>query len=181
MSALFEKVSTLADDPDLLRRRRYGVIEIVDERLVRIVLRPWPRLVSLPEIHGWGRWQHAHRPGNRCRLYYNQPWRHGNFLALKYVQSTRDATLRTFRLSLLVLDEIARLKGTDAIVTEVANLRISARLLQRWGWAPHLESSGRRHYIKRFYGRYPAAEPGLVMAVTAALPVNAPAPEMALQ
>lgn len=161
MSTLFSQVATLGEDVELLRRRRYGMIEIVDERLARIVLRPLPRWASLPEIHGWGRWQHARQEGNRCRLFYNQPRRHGRYLALKYVQSTHGATLRTFRLSLLVLDEIARIKGTDAIVTDVANLRISARLLKRWGWAPHLESRWHRHYIKRFYGQYPPPEPGL--------------------
>lgn len=158
---MFPQVAALDEDVALLRRRRYGMIEVVDHRLARIVLRPWPRLVSLPEIHGWGRWQHQHQPGNRCRLFYNQPRGHSNFLALKYVHSTRDATLRTFRLSLRVLDEIARIKRTDAIVAEVANLRISARLLERWGWSPHLGHSARRHYIKRFYGQYPPAEPGL--------------------
>jgi hypothetical protein len=56
---------------------------------------------------------------------------------------------------LIVLDEIARLKGSDAIVAEVRNLRISNRLLHRWGWESHLPTSRRRHYIKRFYGSYP--------------------------
>ena len=56
---------------------------------------------------------------------------------------------------LVILDEIARLKGTDAIVAEVRNLRISERLLRRWGWESHMPTSRRRHYIKRFYGTYP--------------------------
>ena len=121
-------------------------------------LRPWPKTISLAEILLWGRGFHLRAEGNRCWLYYNQPRRHRNFLALKYVVSSRHSTLRTFRSSLIVLDEIARLKGTDAIVCEVSNLRISDRLLKRWGWQSHVPSSRRRHFIKRFYGTYPEPE-----------------------
>ena len=69
--------------------------------------------------------------------------------------SSRAATFRTVRSSLVILDEIARLKSTDAIVAEVRNLRISDRLLRRWGWESHVPTSRRRHFIKRFYGTYP--------------------------
>jgi hypothetical protein len=55
----------------------------------------------------------------------------------------------------LVLDEIARIKQTDAIVCDVRNARISDRLLRRWGWESHVPQSRRRHFIKRFYGEYP--------------------------
>jgi len=88
-------------------------------------------------------------------LYYNQPCRHRRFLALKYIISGYGATFRTFRSALIILDEIARLKRTDAIVAEVRNLRISDRLLARWGWESHMPTSRRRHFIKRFYGSYP--------------------------
>ncbi len=95
------------------------------------------------------------RQGDYCWLYYNQPCRHRRFLALKYIVSSRAATFRTVRSSLAILDEIARLKSTDAIVAEVRNLRISDRLLRRWGWESHVPTSRRRHFIKRFYGTYP--------------------------
>ena len=39
---------------------------------------------------------------------------------------------------------IARLKGSDAILCDASNLRISDRLLARWGWTPHAASLGRR-------------------------------------
>jgi hypothetical protein len=54
------------------------------------------------------------------------------------------------------LDEIARIKGIDALVCEAWNLRLSDRLLRRCGWERHVLHSRRRHFIKRFYGRYPA-------------------------
>jgi hypothetical protein len=152
---LFETVTDLAAGAETLRRRPYGVIEVTDQGLTRVRLRPFPKLISLPEAVFLGQWRHARRRGDRCWLYYNQPRRFRSFLALKYVVSTRGTTLRTFRTALAVLDEIARLKGTDAILCDVSSSRISDRLLARWGWEPHKPSRWHRHFIKRFYGQYP--------------------------
>jgi hypothetical protein len=77
-----------------------------------------------------------------------------NFLALKYLVSSMGTSFRTVRATLHVLDRIAEIKRTDAIVTEVTNFRISERALRRLGWERHLYGSKRRHYIKRFYGDY---------------------------
>lgn len=159
-----ETIVDLAAGRELLRARPYGVIETVDERLARVRLRPFPKLVSLPEIAVVGRLRHRYAPGNRCRLYYNQPCGHRNFLALKYVVSSAGASLATFRLALTVLDEIARIKRVDALLCDAANLRISDRLLARWGWTPHCPSPWHRHFIKRFYGDYPAPPAALYPA-----------------
>jgi hypothetical protein len=153
--ALFHTVRDLQRDAELLRRRPYGVICMADERLKQIRLRPWPTAISVLESMLWERLVHDRGEGNCCWLYYNQPRGHRSFLALKYVVSSRGATFKTFRSCLIVLDEIARIKQSDAIVCEVRNLRISDRLLARWGWESHLPSSRRRHFIKRFYGTYP--------------------------
>ena len=59
--------------------------------------------------------------------------------------------------TLAILDEIARLKQTDAIDCDAANLRISDRVLERFGWEPHRPSKWHRNFIKRFYGVYPEA------------------------
>jgi hypothetical protein len=80
-----------------------------------------------------------------------------NFLALKYVVSTGGTSYATFRAALNVLDLVAELKRTDAIVCDVANLRISDRLLARLGWQPHKPRRWHRNYIRRFYGVYPLA------------------------
>jgi hypothetical protein len=88
-------------------------------------------------------------------LYYNQPWRFLNFLALKYVASTGGTSYATFRAALVALDELAELKGVDALLCDAANTRISDRLLARFGWAPHKPQRWRRNFIKRFYGVYP--------------------------
>jgi len=158
MWLLFQTVGDLREEADILRRRPYGVIEMVDERLAGIHLRPWPRVISAAEVRWLGGRFHQHRPGNRCLLYYNQPWGFRNFLTLKYVVSSRDATLRTFRGALVILDEIARIKQSDAALCEASNLRISDRLLNRCGWRRHVPDSDRRHFIKRFYGEYSAPD-----------------------
>jgi hypothetical protein len=144
----------LASDADLLRRRPYGVIEARGGRLAAIHLRPWPKFVSLLDVV-FGNWYHDHVPGDRVRLYYNQPRRFPNFLTLKYVISARGTTWATFRRALATLDEIARIKNSDALLCDAANFRISPRLLAREGWQPHTGSRWHRNYIKRFYGEYP--------------------------
>jgi hypothetical protein len=155
----FQTVADLRQGAEVLRRRPYGVIEMIDERLAGIHLRPWPKTISVAEVWWLGGRYHRRRPGNRCLLYYNQPWGHRNFLTLKYLVSSSRTTMRTARGALLVLDEIARLKRSDAILCEASNLRISDRLLARWGWERHVLDSPRRHFIKRFYGDYPPVAP----------------------
>ena len=78
-----------------------------------------------------------------------------SFLALVHVVSNADTSYPTIRQAATVLDEIARLKRTDAIVCHVANDRISDRLLRRWGWEQHAPQLRGRNFIKRFYGKYP--------------------------
>ena len=78
-----------------------------------------------------------------------------NFLALKYIVSTRGTSYRTFRAALSVLDAIAELKQIDAIVCDAANIRLSDRLMARLGWEPHKPQRWHRNFIRRFYGKYP--------------------------
>ncbi len=149
---------TLADpfaDCEALRRGRFGVIEVRNGRLAAIHLRAWPKIGSALEVEWLGQRVHRARPGDRCLVYYNQPRRFPNFLALKYVVSQRDCTLATFHRALEVLDEVARVKRTDALLCDVWNARISDRLLARWGWEPHKPARWHRNHVKRFYGVYP--------------------------
>lgn len=151
-------VRTLDDpfDTDVadLRRGRYGVIEIRDGELWAIHLRPVPKFVSGLEA-SWFGWHARHTAGDRCWLYYDQPWRYPRFLALKFVAARRDASFATCRRAATVLDAVARVKQIDAIVCDVWNPRISERLLARWGWQPLQAQRWHRNYIKRFYGSYP--------------------------
>jgi hypothetical protein len=151
MPRWFETVTDLADEQQraLVGRRRYGRIEMSDGCLERILLRPLPKLAA-PFDLAWGRLVHRSAAGNRCWLYYNQPPGLDQFLALKLVVSTREATLASFRGALEVLDEVARIKQTYAIVCDAAYWRISDRLLTRWGWQAHKPQRWHRNFIKRF-------------------------------
>jgi len=88
-------------------------------------------------------------------LYYDQPRRFRNFLTVKYLVSSRGTTRATLHRVLDVLDEIARIKGTDAILCTLVNGRISEQVMHRYGWGRHCPSRWYRHYIKRLYGDYP--------------------------
>jgi hypothetical protein len=152
-------IADFAQDAEIIRQRRFGMIEVVDGALARIVVRPWPKVVSIVEAALIGAWRHRRRSGDRIRLYYKQPWRLSNYLVLQYAESARSTSLRSLNAALAALDEVARLKGSDALLCEITNHRISGELARRWGWEAHCRSSWRRHFIKRFYGVYPDARP----------------------
>jgi hypothetical protein len=156
MGEWFKSVYDVGSAAGQIERRRYGVIEVNAGQFTAIHFRPWPKIISTIEASWLGGWQHGRRRRDQCLLYYNQPIGHDSYLALKYVVSSFGTSYRTFRQTLAVLDEVARIKQTDAIVADVTNQRISDRLLSRQGWEPHLPDSNRRHFIKRFYGRYSA-------------------------
>jgi hypothetical protein len=162
---LWQTVTSLDGAADVLRGRRYGRIDIADGRFRGIQLRPYAKLALGPEALLLGRWGHEHLPGDRLRLYYNQPWRFPNFLVLKYIASRAATSYASLLRALEVLDYLARLKRSDAILSDVANWRISDRLLARHGWEPHCPSRWHRHYIKRFYGQYPPAAAWLAKGV----------------
>jgi hypothetical protein len=151
----FETIVDLETGREAVRARRYGVIETRGGELLAIHLRPSPKLVSLPELLPLGLRYHARGAADRCLLYYNQPWRMPNFLALKYIVSTTGTSYRTFRAALVVLDAVAALKQIDAIVCDAANMRLSDRLMARLGWEPHKPQRWHRNFIRRFYGHYP--------------------------
>ena len=152
--------TTISDwdaDRERLVRGRYGVIETAGGRFVAVHLRPWPKLLSWPELWPVGPAYHARGGADRCWLYFNQPRQCSSFLALKYVASTRGTSYATFLAALAALDRLAELKRTDALLCDAANTRISDRLLRRLGWESHKPQRWRRNYIKRFYGTYPAS------------------------
>lgn len=151
MLTWFAEVTDLMAQAEQVRSGRYGVIEVADERFVRVVLRPFPKVASVLETSVIGKSFHRRRAGNYCRLYYNQPRQFPSFLALRYFVSARGTTFATVRTALAALDEIARIKGTGALLCDVANLRISDRALARWGWEPHAPQRWHRNFIKRLY------------------------------
>jgi hypothetical protein len=155
MGRWFETITDLQQGRETLLRRHYGIIEARDGAFYRVRLRPYPKIGSVPEALLIGGWYHRCRHADRCRLYYNQPRRFPNFLAVKYFLSARDTRLDTVRRLLEALDEIARIKGCDAILCDAANWRLSTAIMTRFGWEPHVPSKWHRHFIRRFYGKYP--------------------------
>jgi hypothetical protein len=153
---IFASIADLTHNAEALIRHRYGVIEVVDGQFQRVLIRPWPKILVGPEVLWFGQWLHQRRRGDRLLIYYNQPRRFSNYLALAYAFSSQKTWMRTIRVGLEALDEIARLKQSDALLCDVGNWRISDRFMRRWGWEPHCPRSWwHRHYIKRFYGTYP--------------------------
>ena len=138
-----------------IRAGRYGVIETAGGEWRAIHVRPWPKLASLPELLPLGPRYHCRGSADRCLLYYNQPRRMPNFLALRYVVSTAGTSYQTFRAALRMLDQVAAVKGIDAIVCDAGNIRLSDRLMARLGWEPHKPERWHRNFIRRFYGEYP--------------------------
>ncbi len=136
---------------------RCGRIITQAGRLVGVHGRWWPYYGSWFQVY----WDMALRPlkRDRCELYFHKPLGSKDFLCLSYVHSGARTSLSSFYLATLVLDEIARVKGSKAIVCNVTNHRISDRLMERWGWQAHCQKWRGRHFIKRFYGHYPKIAP----------------------
>jgi hypothetical protein len=154
MGALFETIREIETNQQTLRRRPYGVIEAAHGQLVRIQLRPWPKIASLVEVHWIQRMKTRRHQNDVCRLFYNQPLGHRNYLALAYVESSLGTSLRTFYATLDTLNQIAYLKRSDAILAEVTSSRITDRFMLRRGWERYMDHKPGRHWIKRFYGTY---------------------------
>jgi hypothetical protein len=155
MFSLFETVTDLSQGTQTLRTRRYGVIETRNGDFRRIRLRPFPRIGSVPETMLLGGAFHRYCPGDCCLLYYNQPRRFPNFLAVKYILSSHRATWGSVQRALEVLEEIARIKHSEALLCDAANWRLSTAIMNRMGWESHCPSRWHRHFIRRFYGQYP--------------------------
>src|SRR3954453_14016009 len=150
-----QTIGDLVTGSERIRAHRYGVIETARGQLRAVHLRPWPKLLAAPELLPLGPKYHQHGESERCLLYYNQPRRMGNFLALKYIVTTVGTSFRTFRAALSALDAIAEIKQIDAIVCDAANVRLSNRVMARLGWEPHKPQRWHRNFIRRFYGVYP--------------------------
>ena len=155
MKPLIKTIRDIEANQETLRKRPYGVIEAVKGQFVRIQLRPWPKYASLVEAHWWRAMKSKRHERDVCRLFYNQPMGHRNYLTLSYVESSLNTQLKTFYKALDVLTQIAFIKRSDAILAEVTNQKITDRFMTRRGWERHREQSSQRHWIKRFYGSYP--------------------------
>lgn len=152
-----QPVSNIAQHAELLANRRCGRIVAERGQLEAVYGRWWPYIGSL--LQTWIDKRFRLVTSDRCELYYHAPLTSSKFLTLSYVRSGPKTSLSTFYASTLVLDEIARLRRANAIVCNVTNVRITDRLMQRWGWEEHCQDWAGRHFIKRLYGEYQTIKP----------------------
>mgnify|MGYP001547403131 CR=1 FL=1 len=139
-------------DADLIRRWRCARIVMRGGKLECVQRRWLTGSVSVAQV--WWQGYYGRRDDDVCWLDYHQPWGMPAFLTLDYIHSGRRAGYKSFIGACNVLDEIARLRGTSAIVAHVSNEKISDRLLERVGWQRHLDHWSGRHWIRRFYDGY---------------------------
>lgn len=151
-------ITRLKGSESRLEKWRCGRIVTCEGRL-RLIQRRWLGYrASLLRVGIDKRFRPRGLP--ECVLLYHHGWLSKDYLVLGYVASHPRASTASLYCAGLVLDEVARVKGCHAIVTEVTNPRLSDQLLERWGWERHCQSWSGRHFIKRFYGTYPEiAEP----------------------
>lgn len=154
---LCQTVLDLDRQAALVRDARHGVIEAIEGRFSRLVLRPWPKLVSLADVYLFGPWFHRRLRRDRCLLYFDQPWGSPNYLAVKYFLAYGGTSYASIVAARRAIDEVARIKGSDALVCHVGNGRLSARIMARWGWEPLNDSPRCSLFVRRFYGQYPSA------------------------
>lgn len=154
---LYTTVLDLDRQADLVRHAHHGVIEASGGRFRRLILRPWPKLVSLADVLLFGPRLHRRRRRDRCLLYYDQPWGSPDYLAVKYLLAYGGTSYASVVAARRAIDEVARIKEADALVCHVGNRRLSARIMSRWGWSPLNDSPRCSLFVRRFYGHYPPA------------------------
>lgn len=144
----FETVKALSDS--VVRARRYGVIESRAGEFRAVHFRPFPKFASLAEAWASRVTRNWRRAEDVCWLCYNEPASCPGFLTLAYLVSSNRTALATIQASLAALDDVARFKRSDAIVCDASNLRLSDRIMQRYGFVRHAETLAGRNFIKRF-------------------------------
>jgi hypothetical protein len=144
----FESVDDLSDPA--VRLRRYGVIDARKGSFRSVHFRPFPKLASLAEAWLDRALRRLRKSEDRCWLYFNEPRSCPGFLTLAYFVSTPGTSLATIQAALGGLDEIAKVKGSDAIVCDASNSRLSDRMMARYGFEKHAPTLPGHHFIKRF-------------------------------
>jgi len=151
----FEQFENLEDARPLIARRRYGVIEVQAGQFASIRFKPWPKTISRMEISLSNRLRSGRNDIDRCRLYYNLPISTPGFLTIAYIESNPETSWKTARRAMETVDWIAEIRDVNAAVSELSNEKISDRLMDRLGWQTHCEHLSGRHFIKRYYGKFP--------------------------
>ncbi|KLU01950.1 hypothetical protein RISK_006134 [Rhodopirellula islandica] len=137
----------LETNEDAISRVRCGRIVMRDGKLERIEQHGMRSPVSVAQV--WWQAKFAALQGDVCCLDYHVPRGMNAFMTLDYVRSGDATGFATAIGAFQVLDEIARLRKSYAIVAHVSNARITDRHLKRAGWERHLLDWPGRHFIRR--------------------------------
>jgi len=141
------KLDCIEGHADELQACNYGEVLLSHGELVAIYPRWWPKIASR-----WEAIQHTllrSLPEDVCRAYYAFPRRAPGYMTVIYAHSGPNTHYRTLYRGVKVMEDIARLRNTKAMVCESVNARVDERLLNRWGYVKHAVSLGGNHYIKR--------------------------------
>lgn len=128
-------------------KMRCGQIIVREGQLLAIKPRRFPIMASVAAVKwqtGWGR-----RDDAVCKLDFSVPRNLPGYLTLDYIRGGQRGGYRTFRTATRLLDRVAEIKQSAAIVAHVTNSAISDRLLQRLGWQRHCLHWRGRHFIRR--------------------------------
>tara|TARA_R110002049_G_scaffold285698_4_gene467075 strand:- start:236387 stop:236974 length:588 start_codon:yes stop_codon:yes gene_type:complete len=147
------RTDDLNADADKLRRWRCGRIVMQNGRLVEVQHRLLCGNVSVAQV--WWQASYGRSDESVCWLDYHQPLGMPAFLTLDYIRSGKQAGYKTFIGAVKVLEQIAKIRQSVAIVAHVTNGNISDRFLSRIGWQQHMPNWKGRHWIRRFYDGYP--------------------------
>ncbi len=146
----WESITNIDSATEVVRCRRFGVVDSQRGALTAIHFRPLPKLASLPEAWFDRFARNWRRKEDRCWVYFNEPRSCPGYLTLAYLLSSTGTSLATVQAALKALDEIAKIKRSDAIVCDASNLRLTDRMLARFGYEKHAPKLCGRHFIKRF-------------------------------
>ena len=148
-----DRITEISEKTEMLRRWRCGRIVMRDGKLVEIQHRLLCGNVSIAQV--WWQASYGRSDESICWLDYHQPFGMPSFLTLDYIRSGKQAGYKTFIGAVKILEEIARIRQSVAIVAHVTNGNISDRFLSRIGWEQHMPNWKGRHWIRRFYDGYP--------------------------
>ena len=141
------KAFSIDGNSDRVRSWNYGELELFNGKLLGIYARWWPRIGSQ-----WEAFQDSYRrtlPEDHCRVYYAFPRSAPGFMSVLYARSGPNTQYKTLYRAVVVMDEIAMLRESNAIVCQAIGPRTTERLMNRWGYVSHAPALGDNHYIKR--------------------------------
>jgi len=140
-------VSSIAGNENSINSWSFGELELSDGKLLSIRPRWWPRIGSQ-----WESFRDSYvraMPNDVLLAYYAFPRRSPGFMSVLYAHSGPKTQYKTLYRAVLSMDEIARLRKTQAIVCQTVSNLANERLMNRWGYVRHAFSLGDNHFIKR--------------------------------